>query len=275
VVTFLGLANRVSAGNDAVVYALNAGGDTFVDEELGITYESDHDDDGKSSPTGVSANVPLVINSAGSKYQQLFQTERYAMETFSYDIPNPGDGQYTMVVRLAEVYFTMAGAKVFDVSVDRTLTVAKNIDIYEKAGRGVAHDEFIEFSIKDSTIIFEDEKHPVGDSFTLDLVKGKADNPKVCALILIKGDKMAAAKLVPLEEKPKVVDFDDVDDDGDIDDEEDEDEDEEYHTTDESDYVEAEGNDQGEEEEGRSFPIIPLVFAVLAIFGIRSISAQL
>jgi hypothetical protein len=39
-----------------------------------------------------------------------------------------------------------------------------------------------------------------------------------------------------------------------------------------SGYVEAEDKTQ---DEGRSFPIIPLVFAVAAIFGIRSISSSL
>jgi hypothetical protein len=43
--------------------------------------------------------------------------------------------------------------------------------------------------IADSTITFEDQTHAIGDTFTLDMLKGQADNPKICAFLLVKGSK--------------------------------------------------------------------------------------
>lgn len=42
----------------------------------------------------------------------LFQTERYGLKTFQYDIKLPEDGEYVLVIKFSEVYFEMPNQKV-------------------------------------------------------------------------------------------------------------------------------------------------------------------
>ena len=88
-----------------------------------------------------------------ARYQPVYKTERYATESFSYTITTPADGDYTLVLKFSEVYWTRAGAKIFDVSLDNSIDVVNDLDIYNEAGRFVAHDELVEFAIKDQEIV--------------------------------------------------------------------------------------------------------------------------
>ena len=45
--------------------------------------------------------------------------------------------------------------KVFDVVLNGDLTVNSDLDIFEKVGRGVAHDEYVEFSLESNKIIYQ------------------------------------------------------------------------------------------------------------------------
>ena len=81
-----------------------------------------------------------------------------------------GDGDYLLVLKMSEVYFNAPNMKVFDVVLNGDLTVSSDLDIFEKVrsgtmekklitsfqvGRGVAHDEYIEFSIEGNTILYQ------------------------------------------------------------------------------------------------------------------------
>ena len=46
----------------------------------------------------------------------------------------------------------------FDVVLNGDLTIAADLDIYEKVGRGVAHDEHIEFEVRDGKILYEGDE---------------------------------------------------------------------------------------------------------------------
>jgi hypothetical protein len=48
--------------------------------------------------------------------------------------------------------------KVFDVVLNGDLTIASDLDIFERVGRGVAHDEYIEFEVKDQKILYESDE---------------------------------------------------------------------------------------------------------------------
>jgi len=262
----------------SVVYAINAGGAKVVDRDLGIVYESDLDSEGKSSVPGVSANIAMPIDRAPDTYQTVFQTERYALESFGYTVPTPDDGDYTLVLRFSEVYWTRPGGKIFDVKLDNSVDVVTDLDIYAVAGRGVAHDELVEFSIVNSNLVHGDHTHAVGDTFTVDFVKAKADNPKVCAILLVKGSKKDALALAPLEElgsaeanapEVDVDEYNDDEDEGDFADE--------YggETDDLSSDGDANGENDDEAEDDQSgVPIIPVIFAILAAFGIGQIRNQ-
>ena len=48
--------------------------------------------------------------------------------------------------------------QVFDVVLNGDLTIASDLDVFERVGRGVAHDEYIEFEVKAGKILFEGDE---------------------------------------------------------------------------------------------------------------------
>ena len=60
--------------------------------------------------------------------------------------------------------------KVFDVAVNQH-SVIKGLDIYDKVGRGVAHDEYIPFKISDNQLHVDGETLPFGGQLYVELVK--------------------------------------------------------------------------------------------------------
>ena len=68
------------------------------------------------------------------------------------------------------------------------LTIASDLDVYERVGRGVAHDEYIEFEVKSGKILYnEDETEITRGKMRVEFIKTYRDNPKVNAIILVKG----------------------------------------------------------------------------------------
>merc|ERR1719273_2082197 len=99
-----------------------------------------------------------MIGRVAQQDQILYQTERYHTTTFGYDMPVHGDGEYLLILKFSEVYFNAPNMKVFDVVLNGDLTVNSDLDIFEKVGRGVAHDEYIEFEVKSGKILFEGDE---------------------------------------------------------------------------------------------------------------------
>lgn len=54
-------------------------------------------------PAGISAHTPRVIVGARPDELMLYQTERYALKSFSYEAKQPTDGDYVLVLKFAEV----------------------------------------------------------------------------------------------------------------------------------------------------------------------------
>ena len=82
----------------------------------------------------------------------------------------------------------MFHSQVFDVVLNGDLTIASDLDVFERVGRGVAHDEYIEFEVKDGKILYEgDESEISAGKIRVEFIKSYRDNPKVNAIIVIKG----------------------------------------------------------------------------------------
>ena len=78
--------------------------------------------------------------------------------------------------------------QVFDVVLNGDLTIASDLDVFERVGRGVAHDEYIDFEIKDGKILYEgDESEISAGKIRVEFIKSYRDNPKVNAIIVLKG----------------------------------------------------------------------------------------
>jgi hypothetical protein len=69
---------------------------------------------------------------AGTTDPALYQTERWNGGTLTYNFTVPG-ATYTVTLKFAEIFFTAAGQRVFNIVINGT-TVATNFDIFAQAG---------------------------------------------------------------------------------------------------------------------------------------------
>ena len=168
-----------------VIAAINCGGDEYIDSN-GITYEND-----KYFLGGTSSDHGYNYRIKNTEDEILYQTERWSSETLTYSIPLKSNinGKYVLNLKFSEVYFTNQGDKIFNVALGRE-TVIKNLDIYSKVGKAYALDEYIEFEIRNKQVYYKNKncaKALMGDKLQINFVKGSADNPKVNAILLVKG----------------------------------------------------------------------------------------
>ncbi len=169
-----------------VVHAINCGGYPYTDK-AGISYSSDKFfDGGKTSDYGMNYDI------SNTDDMIIYQTERWSSETLTYSLPLKGDGVYTLILKFSEVYFTRANEKVFDIALGKK-TVVKNLDIYEKVGKGNAYDEYVEFILKNNKIYFNGNECNYAyenEQLKLKFLKGSKDNPKINGILLYKGKKI-------------------------------------------------------------------------------------
>ncbi|KAL3856767.1 hypothetical protein ACJMK2_011487 [Sinanodonta woodiana] len=183
-----------SFGIGEVVWAVNCGGEAHTDIH-GIRFEADPlQSEGISSDYGKNLMIQRVV----PQDQILYQTERYHVSKFGYDIPLKGDGDYVLVLKFCEVWFTAPNQKVFDISVNGEIVISE-LDIFSKVGRGVAHDEYVQFSIHKGTLKMSGEVHDMKDGkIRVEFLKGDLDNPKINALYLMRGTLDDVPKLPAL-----------------------------------------------------------------------------
>ncbi|HLE00472.1 MAG TPA: malectin, partial [Bdellovibrionota bacterium] len=117
-------ANQASA---TPTFGINAGGPAY-NYGSGILYKADANFSG-----GRTAVFTNTIN--GTSSPTLYQSERYG--NFSYTIP-VDNGGYSVMLRFAELYWTAAGRRVFDVSINGTRVVS-GLDIFARVGRNAPY----------------------------------------------------------------------------------------------------------------------------------------
>ncbi|XP_006640233.1 malectin [Lepisosteus oculatus] len=178
---------------DRVIWAVNAGGDAHTDV-YGIHYKKDPLEGrvGKASDYGM--RLPILRSSPED--QVLYQTERYNEDTFGYEVPIREEGEYILVLKFAEVYFAQSQQKVFDVRLNGHVVV-KDLDIFDKVGHSTAHDEVVPLSLRKGKLSVQGEVSTFNGKLTIEFVKGYYDNPKVCALYIMKGTLDDVPKLQP------------------------------------------------------------------------------
>ena len=187
ILIFFQLITDISSKMDPskVIATINCGGDEYTDSN-GITYEND-----KYFLGGTSSDHGINYKIRNTDDEILYQTERWSSETLTYSIPLKSNinGKYVLNLKFSEVYFTNKGDKIFNVALGRE-TVIKNLDIYSKVGKAYALDEYIEFEIRNKQVYYKNKncnKALMGDKLQINFVKGSADNPKVNAILLVKG----------------------------------------------------------------------------------------
>ena len=123
-VTLLSSGHRLFAQTGTNVVAIDAGGTAS-----GIWVADEDYSGGATSYTSATINTALVANPAP---QEVYQTERYG--DFTYTIPNLTAGAgYTVNLNFAEIYWTAAGDREFNVLINGT-QVLTNFDVFATAG---------------------------------------------------------------------------------------------------------------------------------------------
>lgn len=187
---------RSATGLGEIIYAINAGGPAHTDI-YGIHYEKDplQGRIGTASDFGRSL---VMIGRVNPKDEILYQTERYHHSTFGYDIPANQDDDYVLVLKFSEVYFNAPNMKVFDVVLNGDHTIVADLDIFDKVGRGVAHDEYIPYTIRNGKLYYNEEESDIrGGKIKVEFIKGYRDNPKINALYVMRGKIDEVPKLPP------------------------------------------------------------------------------
>jgi hypothetical protein len=92
---------------DNVIFAVNCGGEAHTDAN-GIRYRKDYLKSGIASDYGRNSN----INRVSKEDMILYQTERYDLQKFSYEIDLIDDGDYVLWMKFAEVWFNGPNMKV-------------------------------------------------------------------------------------------------------------------------------------------------------------------
>ena len=189
----LNLAQTTSALGE-IMFALNAGGDSYTDSN-GIRYRRDYLADGVASDYGRALDIQRVPQ----QDKILYQTERYSSETFGYTVSMPSsDADYVLWLKFSEVWFNAPGQKVFDIGLNDNVVV-ENLDIFAKVGRGVAHDEIVPFQIRQNKLIINGKAHPFNSELRVDFIKTDRDNPKINAIVIMKGTPDQVPKLLPYQ----------------------------------------------------------------------------
>ena len=126
-----------------VVVAIDCGSTTATTAADGTVYQAD----AWFTPSATSGRGDPV---AGTADQALYQTERFG--TFSYRIPVPSAGTYDVVIQMCEVWWTQAGARLFDVQAQNQ-PVLTGIDIYAAVGaRYKAYDRRVTVAVSGTTL---------------------------------------------------------------------------------------------------------------------------
>jgi len=109
---------------------INSGGPSF--DYDGSTWEPDRDNNATSQ-------YQNIIEIEGTENDQLYQTEVFATAGFSYQVPVPNNGPWTVVLHFAEIFHGVVntngiGARVFNVDIENGQGTLTNYDIIEASG---------------------------------------------------------------------------------------------------------------------------------------------
>lgn len=145
---FLLTAQSSCLDPEKVVFALNCGGDSYEDND-GVIYEADDFyNTGNPSDYGLQYDIDLT------KDEELYQTERWAEKDLIYTVPFEEEGNFVLILKFSEVYFSQSNEKIFDVALGDAIII-KNLDVFDQVGKAKAHDEYVEFQIKNEVLYYK------------------------------------------------------------------------------------------------------------------------
>lgn len=152
-----------AAGGSALPIRINSGGPAFTDS-ISQAWKADQNFTGGNKYSTTSAI-------AGTTDDTLYQTERYG--SFSYQFPVP-NGIYDVVLHFAEIFFSAAGKRVFDVTAEGGVVI-NDLDIWAAVGKNTATTRQFSVTVADGVL-------------NLGFVK-VIENPKVSAIEISSSDE--------------------------------------------------------------------------------------
>lgn len=151
------------------VFRINAGG-AQVANSIGLFAADAYF---SPAPGNVSSTSSAI---AGTTDDAMYQTERYSTTgTLNYAFPVT-NGQYSVVLHFAEIFYTGPNIRIFDVSLE-ALKVLDNFDIIKKVGPNTATTETFSVNVTDGTLNIY---------FSSLASDGGSNNPKVSAIEIIR-----------------------------------------------------------------------------------------
>ncbi len=148
-------------------YGVNCGAPTaaglYIDPQGRVYYPDPY----TASGTSVSTTTTAIANTTDDI---LYQSERWSGTAVTYQVPVPRIGNYTVTVKLAEIFFSTANSRRFNVAVEG-VTLATNLDLVAQAGANTAYDITTTVPVNDG-------------SLTITVSKGSVENPKIAAFYI-------------------------------------------------------------------------------------------
>ncbi len=151
------------------VWRVNCGGPQYTDT-LGNTWAAD---EGYSGGTQAAPSTNTITGALpGAADQALYQTQRYGNPfTYAFNVPA---GSYQVTMKFAETYWTAAGDRVFNVSINGN-QVLTNFDIFKDSnGENMADDK-----------VFTNISPNAGGQIAIQFGPAGADNAMVNAIQII------------------------------------------------------------------------------------------
>ncbi len=131
---------------------INSGGAAVTTGGINWTADANND----ASDTYQSTDPALEI--AGTEDDELYRTEVFDLDVFTYDIPVPGEATLDVSLHFAEIFHGVEngngiGARVFDVDVEGQGSLS-NYDIFEEAGAAATAviASFDDISVQDGSL---------------------------------------------------------------------------------------------------------------------------
>ncbi|MEJ7738207.1 MAG: malectin domain-containing carbohydrate-binding protein [Chitinophagaceae bacterium] len=159
--------DQVSVNVNGPVYRINAGGPP-VTNSIGAFQA-----DAFYAPTpGNTYSTGSPID--GTTNDEIYQSERYGTNAmFDYNFPL-SNGQYTVILHFAEIYYADPGKRIFDVTLEGTKLLS-NYDIVAKVGSFYATTETLPVTVNDGTLNIHFNVSTAG-----------VDGPKISAIEIIR-----------------------------------------------------------------------------------------
>jgi len=135
IVVVVVLTGSVPASAQGFALRVNAGATSAYTDKAANSWQPDKyytKGNGYGFVGGDTVDRGTDVRIEGTEDARIYQTERYAMDSFVAEVPN---GKYTVRLHFAETYddITFDGPRVFDVKV-QGVEVAKDLDISKAAG---------------------------------------------------------------------------------------------------------------------------------------------